>query len=349
MKGEKRQASGGRTALFYAVFFFLVLLCAGGLAALIVALVRVADDLFRPGEPWVMTAFILMGAVSLLMGGIAALGAGHFTMKPVRKVTDAMDELARGNFAVRLNLGGFEEARRISDSFNRMAAELGSIETLRSDFANDFSHEFKTPIVSLRGFAKLLRDPGLSERERAEYLDIIISESDRLAALASNVLTLSRLENRAIAPPPAPFDLTEQLRRALALLEPKLEKKQLELTADLQECSVRGNSELLGLVWTNLLDNAVKFSPAGGRITLTLRQGKTFVEVAVADEGCGIPLEIQKHIFDRFYQGDRSHATQGAGVGLAIVRRALELCAGAISVESVEGEGSTFIVTLPKE
>ena len=344
-----RKGTTGRSALFFTVFFFLVLLCGGGLAVLIVALVQGADVIFRPENPWVGTAFILAVSVSLLMGGLAALCAGHFTMKPVRRVTDAMDELARGNFGVRLELGGFEEARRISDSFNRMAQELGSIETLRSDFANDFSHEFKTPIVSMRGFARLLKNPALPESERAEYLDIIIRESDRLAALAANVLTLSRLENRAIVPPPAPFDLSEQLRRAAALLEPKLARRGLELEVDLRECSIRGNADLLELVWANLLDNAVKYSPEGGRITLTLRQGKSEVQVAVADEGCGIPLEAQPHIFERFYQGDRSHAAQGAGVGLAIVRRALELCGGGVSVESVEGEGSSFIVTLPRE
>lgn len=348
MSEKKRKRVSGRTALFYAVIVFLILICAVGLAVLIVALVKGADVIFQAGQPWVGTAFVLAAVVSLLMGVIIALVSSYLTMRPVRKVTDAMDDLAKGRFETRLELGGFEEARRISESFNKMSRELGSIETLRADFVNNLSHEFKTPIVSLRGFAKLLRDPALPEAERQEYLDIIIRESSRLADMADNVLALSRLEHRTIVPPPEEYDVTEQIRRCILLLESKLARRHLEIETDLQECMLRGNAELLYQVWVNLLDNAVKFSREGGHIRVTLRQGKAFVQIAIADEGCGIPAEGLSHVFDRFWQADRSRATEGSGVGLAIVRRVMDLCGGSVAVESVEGEGSTFIVTLPR-
>lgn len=348
MRGRQQQRVTGRTALFFTVVVFLILVCGVGLALLIVALVKGADVIFRAGQPWVGTAIILAGAVSLLMGVIVSLISSYLTMRPVRKVTDAMDGLAKGHFDTRLELGGFNEARRISESFNKMAQELGSIETLRSDFVNNLSHEFKTPIVSVRGFAKLLAQPNLSAEEQNEYLDIIIRESDRLAAMADHVLTLSRLEHQSIAPPAQGFYLDEQLRRCILLLEQKLSRKQIEIETDLPPCRIISCEELLSQVWVNLLDNAVKFSKEGGQIRVLLRQGESCVEVAVADDGCGIPPEALPHVFDRFWQADRARATEGSGVGLAVVKRILELCGGTIAVESLEGEGSSFIVTLPR-
>lgn len=232
-----------------------------------------------------------------------------------------------------------------SNKFNHMAEELGSVEMLRTDFVGNFSHEFKTPIVSIRGFAKALKWDDLTEEERTEYLDIIISESERLSELSQNVLYLSKIENQTIITNKRRYNLSEQIRRVVALLDHKFSEKQLEVLFDSDEFMITANEEMMKQVWINLLDNGIKFSPLGGKIAISIKQEKDNLSVKISNQGDEIPPEMKEHIFDKFYQGDLSHSTNGNGLGLAIVKKIINLHSGKIIVHSSKN-GCTFELLL---
>ena len=234
------------------------------------------------------------------------------------------------------------------ESFNVMTEDLSGIEMSRSDFINTFSHEFKTPIVSIRGFAKQLKNENLTEQERREYTDIIIAESERLTKLSSNILLLSKLEHQTILSEQNEFSLDEQLRSDILLLEKQWSGKNIDLFPDLDEVSYCGNSEVLSQLWVNLLSNAVKFTPEGGRIEVRLTKDSEWIKVMIRDNGIGMNKDTLDHVFEKFYQGDHSHATQGNGLGLPLVKRILELCGGTVSIESEEENGTTVYVSLPR-
>lgn len=289
----------------------------------------------------------LLAIVSAVVGAALTLFLSRIPLKPIRDLIEAINQLAEGNFKVRIHLDLTQEFVRLSESFNRMAQELENTELLRSDFINNFSHEFKTPIVSLRGFAKILRHNTLTQEERDEYLDIIISESNRLAQLSANVLNLSKIEKMSILSDMETFDLSEEVRQSILLLESKWQKKELELIIDMDEIQYYGNKALLNQVWINLIDNSVKFSPQKGKVKLKLHQKDSQVIFRILDNGCGMDEEMKNHIFDRFYQGDGSHATEGNGIGLTIVEKIVRLHKGTITVDSEAGIGTTFTVVLP--
>lgn len=226
-------------------------------------------------------------------------------------------------------------------------ARLSGIEMLRSDFINNFSHEFKTPIVSVMGFAKLLKKRNISEDERAEYLDIIISECERLSDLASNVLNLSKAESICALSDTAPFPVSEQIRESILQLEQKWEKKGIGFDLSLEDCQLTGRADLLKQVWVNLIDNAVKFSSSGGKIEIRTRQKDSVFYFQISDNGIGMDAQTQEKIFDRFYQGDISHSTEGNGLGLSLVKKIISLHRGTIRVSSEPGRGSIFTITLP--
>ena len=288
---------------------------------------------------------------SMVIGTVLASTMGMLPLKPVNKIINTLNRLAGGDYRARLNfngpLGRNRTIREITDSFNAMAAELENTEMLRSDFINNFSHEFKTPIVSIAGFAKLLKRGNLSEEERLEYLDIIERESLRLSDMATNVLNMTKVENRRILTDVTTFNLSEQLRNCVLLLEEKWTKKDLNWDIDLDEHMIAGNEELLREVWVNLLDNAIKFSPAGETVTITVQEEQEQTQVSVTNRGSEIDPARMDRIFQKFYQGDPSHAAEGNGIGLAIVKRVTELHGG--SVRAASRDGSTcFTVTLPK-
>lgn len=279
---------------------------------------------------------------------------------PLRRMTVAMGELARGNFDYRIaNTDRFSvrEVDEFVSSFNVTAQELGSTEMMRASFISDFSHEFRTPINALCGFAQLLRDEDLTEQERCEYLDIIVEESQRLASLSERILLLSKMEATSILPDVTRVDVAETLRRAVALEELRAEERGVEVRLTLDECTCDGNADYLVQLWTNLLNNAVKFSQPGGQIDVALYGGRTGEEGRsnagdelvcwISDTGCGMDAETRAHLFDRFYQGDTSHSSEGSGLGLALCHRIVELHGGSISVESSPGKGSVFEVRLP--
>jgi signal transduction histidine kinase len=279
----------------------------------------------------------------LLVSGIA----GIFPLRITKNAIAAMNQLAKGDFSVRMNIKRPKELKGVATSFNHMAEELGSVEILRTDFVNNFSHEFKTPIVSIKGFAEELQNTQVSPEKQREYLDIIIKESDRLAQLATKVLDLSKIETQVILSDSAEFNLSEQIRQAIIMLEIKWENKNIMLGADLEEITFCGNEDMLGEVWLNLLDNAIKFTPNHGTIDVSLAHESNRIVFRLKDSGHGMNTEETARVFDKFYQADTSHKTQGTGLGLSIAQRIVELHRGKVEVISTPENGSEFIVWLP--
>ena len=274
----------------------------------------------------------------------------RFIYRYLDKISDAMQKVADGDYTVRLDAEKDQPFRELYRNFNTMAEELGGVEMLKNDFINGYAHELRTPITSINGFAEmLLNDDGtLSREEKRSYLEIIASESRRLADLAGNSLLMSRLDTQKIIPDKKPFSLDEQLRRCSILLSGQWTEKELDMTMDLDEAVYVGDYDLMQHLWINLLTNAVKYTPKGGSITVTLKNEEKFIAVSVADTGKGISPEDRERIFDKYYQTDKSHSKRGLGLGLAICKRIVQLCNGTLEVESEVGVGSTFTVRLPK-
>ena len=272
-------------------------------------------------------------------------------LRPMQQLIDATKEVRQGNFEVRVHhkeKHPVTEMEELVENFNEMVRELGSIEMFRNDFINNFSHEFKTPIVSIRGFAKEMQIEGVSEEQKREYARIIEDESDRLARLSSNVLELSRLEHQRIVTNRTEFYLDEQIRQTILLFEQEWSEKNIEIIPELEECTVCFDEEMLSLVWNNLISNAIKFTPDGGEIAVRMMSDERTVTVEIQDNGIGMTEDVRRHIFEKFFQGDPSHGRKGYGVGLAIVNRVIRLCKGSVEVESEKDKGSLFRVTLPK-
>ena len=295
-------------------------------------------------------ALVVLYSSCLLMAVSLVVTMRLVFVKPILAIRQAMNRLAEGNFTQRLAPAahGYEpiEIREMKAAFNRAAEELSGTELLRKDFVNNFSHEFKTPIVSINGFADLLLDEDVTPEEQREYLEIIRDESKRLAQLSGSVLLLNRIESQTILTDTAPFSLDEQLRQCVLVTQQKWRTKQLQFDANLPVCTYTGGETLLKEVWLNLLDNAAKFSPNGSTVGVTLRKEPGSVVVAVTDQGCGMDAETRRHIFEQFYQGDTSHKTQGNGLGLAMVQKIVALHGGKITVDSRPGAGSCFTVSL---
>lgn len=306
--------------------------------------------------------------ICLLIGVSMVVMIRIVILKPVRSMVAAMKRLAEGDFSVRVSCTGLMrplELREFADSFNVAARALAATELMNRDFMNNFSHEFKTPITSIAGFADLLlADDEIDPDERREYLRIMSSEAHRLAGLATDVLALSRIEGRTTLDAIEPVDVTEQLRGVMLELERKWAGKRLELELETPGVSdesedgddderpviLRGNAALLRQTWVNLIDNAMKFSDPGGLVRVRCAEREDgSIEVSVADNGPGMDPTTRERIFEQFYQGDTSHKTEGNGLGLALAAKIVDLHRGSIEVASAPGEGSTFTVTLPSE
>ena len=336
MADIKKKMRKIQLAMIFAIIVFLILLVTmfvvfSGIFILQKLGFNLVDEISK-------VPLLTFAIVSVSVGTVLAFLFSRLPLKPIRTVCEAADKIAEGDYSVRINLKGPTEFIQLTDSFNHMAEELCSVEMLRSDFVNNFSHEFKTPIVSVRGFAKMLKRDDLTEEERNEYLDTIITESERLAELSTNVLNLTKIEQQTI--------LTDkrQLRLVIAMLSEKWLKKQLEFDFDCGEIYLTGNEEMLKQVWINLLDNAIKFSPDGGAVIIKLRRTAKSVIIAVSNEGNILTEESAKHIFDKFYQADKSHAARGYGLGLAITKQIIELHSGTITAK---GSRIEFRIELP--
>ena len=333
------------------------LLAAFMLAILLNAMLMTSSSymlIMRTGflQPITRSAFWPMFLVLLCMFFVLllALTLGRYQIRPIHKVIRAMRKVSQGDFSTRLPEDDcVGEIQELVTSYNHMAEELSGIEMFRTDFINNFSHEFKTPIVSIRGFAKQLEREDLSEEQRREYTRIIVAESERLANMSANVLLLTKLENQQIIANRQKYALDEQIRSCILLLEKQWADKNLDLRLELDPLTYVGDEEMMSHVWLNLLSNAVKFSPEGGELALSCMQVQDFIVVQVQDQGIGMDEITQARVFEKFYQGDTAHATEGNGLGLPLARRIVELCGGKIAVQSAPGQGTTFSVYLPVE
>lgn len=270
--------------------------------------------------------------------------------RPIKQIKNALNKITTGDFEVRLNTAGINpNFAEIMTSINTMTKELSGVETLKTDFISNVSHEMKTPLAVIGNYGTLLQNPDLSEEERLEYAKNITHSSKHLAELITNILKLNRLENQQIFPRTDSYNLSEQLCESLLQFESVWEEKEMEISTDIAEdITISADSELLSIVWNNLLSNAFKFTDIGGKISVSLSADSEYATVTVSDTGCGMTAETGAHIFEKFYQGDTSHATKGNGLGLALVKRIIDITGGEVSVTSAVGVGSTFKVRIPK-
>lgn len=295
--------------------------------------------------------FVNVIALSTIFTAIDAMRRKIAVDRPVRMIAEATEKITKGDFTARITnvspVGTGAGFNDIIDGFNKMAEELAGVETLRSDFISNVSHEMKTPLAVIKNYGTLLQTPNLSEEKRVEYAHGVTEAVHRLSSMITNILKLNRLENQNIYPVGVEYDLGEQICECLLGFESVWEKKGIELHTDIAEgVRVTADSELLSLVWNNLFSNAFKFTDDGGTVSVSLEAAPEYAVVRVKDTGCGMSADVGAHIFEKFYQGDTSHATQGNGLGLALVKRVVDIMQGEISVESVKGEGSTFTVKI---
>ena len=341
----------GMTFLFAAIIFCAMM---GTVAvSAVTTFFVVKSDLVPTTEemvPLIWTTCAIMAAISFPVGALFAVLMSKMPLRPVREMMEGMDKLASGDFHTRIEPGPimrrYPNFVGLTGSFNKMAEQLEHTEVLRSDFINNFSHEFKTPIVSIAGFAKLLRRGTLTEEQRQEYLAIIEEESLRLSYMATNVLNMTKIDNQTILTEITTYNLSEQLRSCVLLLEDEWTRKELELVMEFDEYSITANEELMRQVFINLLDNAMKFAPQGGVVGIEISRVEHAVGIRISNNGPEIPPEKREKIFRKFYQADESHTSVGNGIGLAIVRRVVELHRGKVGVDCENGV-TIFTVELP--
>lgn len=334
------------TVIFTVIIFLFIF--AAMLLAFLAAFLSLRLGVIHPNRP-ADVVLLTFALISLFAGVALSVVFSRFPLAPIREIMDATDRIANGDYSTRIHLKAPAELKRLSEKFNNMAKELGSVEILRTDFINNFSHEFKTPIASIQGFAEMLELDDLTPEERAEYIHTIIEESSRLTALAANILNLSKIEQQSILTDRTRFNVSEQIRQVIVLLDKKWAKKNITVAFDCGECDYVGNEELLKQVWINLLDNAIKFSPAHETIEIVVQDTETDLVFSCLNKGDPISPSALNHIFDKFYQADTSHATQGNGLGLTIANKIVKLHRGTITVQSSEKSGTLFKVILPKE
>ncbi|MEE5993250.1 MAG: HAMP domain-containing sensor histidine kinase [Oscillospiraceae bacterium] len=292
--------------------------------------------------------------ITLLFWVLDTIRTHFFQERPIRRITEGLEKLTSGDFKTRIepvsHLSGMADYNEIIAYINKMAEELSGVETLRTDFVSNVSHEMKTPLAVMQNYAELLQYPDITERERLEYAASISEAAKRLTELITNILKLNKLENQQIYPDVKIFDLSEQLCECLLDFENTWEQKNIQIETDLEETVlVNADADLWSLVWHNLFSNALKFTENGGTVSVSLRKEQNFAVVSVRDTGCGIAPETGRHIFDKFYQGDTSHACRGNGLGLALVKRIIDITNAEISVQSEIDKGSTFTVKVMRE
>ncbi len=310
-------------------------------------------DFFGVRNIYAATGYETIGALVILVLTVVPLNVAIYRSRAREVITlsDAITRVAKGDYSTRITAKNPRSSKAIYSDFNKMCAELESVQLLRNDFINSYSHEFKTPIASINGFASLLMEKELPPETQQQYLEIIVDESARLSKLATNTILLSKLSAQQIVTDTEEYDLGEQLRQCSIILSPIWMEKKIEFNCEVTPISYRGNKEMMQHLWLNLLDNAIKYTPVGGEITVNCHQeAGAAVEQAVIrikDTGEGIRTEIKDKLFDPYFQGDAAHSRPGLGLGLSIAKRIVELTGGSIRVDSEPSVGSTFTVVLP--
>ena len=354
MLEEGRMRKALRWVNNYVIFFLLVAFVITCCMSLFVTILSKSLDVEFTEENIALAAKLTFGNVILLsffFTIIDVLRRRATVERPVMKIIQAAEQITHGDFSVRIEplgkLGQYNEFNQIIDCFNKLAQELGSVETLRTDFIANVSHEMKTPLAVMQNYGTLLQAPGLSEEKRMEYAKGVAEGARRMADMMTNILKLNRLENQQIFPQTSEYDLGEQLCECLLQFENVWEKEAIEIDTDIEDnVKVKADGELLSLVWNNLFSNAFKFTEQGGKVSVSLAKEDGKAVVKIQDTGCGMTPEVGAHIFEKFYQGDTSHSVQGNGLGLALVKRVVDITQGEIGVESTLGQGSTFTVKL---
>ncbi|MDE5721578.1 MAG: HAMP domain-containing histidine kinase [Clostridia bacterium] len=343
MKKEKNFKKLKKSQLIGLFFLIFIILC------LISETVLAIVNELVIGEPKI--AYTLPLYIMPFVAGVFTFSLLYFIRRKHLKsqlLIDSMNKVAAGDYSVRINAEKADrEYTKIYDNFNKMVEELSSVNTLRDDFIHTFSHELKTPLTSVNGFAGLIAEGGLSESEQKKFAQIIADESSRLLRLAENTLTLSRLENQRLVGQTEEFRLDEQLRSCIIMLERSWEQKNITVSTDLAPVTVRANKGQLAEVWLNLLSNAVKFTPEGGSIHAEMAEENGYIRVDISDTGIGIAEKDIERIFEKYYRADADNGVEGSGLGLAICKRICTLCGGEITAASKTGKGTTFTVTLP--
>lgn len=338
MKKTKRK--GPSLHLYYVLIALAEIAVAAVVAILLTLLLdNVLEVQLRP-VLWVLIFSIILSCV---LGLLLSL----FFFTPISRLSRAMRRVGQGDFSIQLeNNERIREVREIYDNFNLMTRELEATEIIQTDFVSNVSHEFKTPINAIEGYAMLLQD-GQQTQDQELYVKKILLNTRRLSELVGNILLLSKVDHQAIDTSLVRYRLDEQIRQAIVLLEPKWAEKEIEFDVDLETAEYIGNESVMLHVWSNLIDNAVKYSPHGGLLCLRLHHAEGRLVFTIDDCGPGIPEESQQHIFDKFYQIDSSHTAEGNGLGLALVKRVLDVCGGAVTVENLPEAGCRFTVLLP--
>lgn len=334
-----------RMRTYYYLIIFIIILFSAGMVAGVLFLLDALGVVYQLSFSMLASLFVVAAVAAALMSYFI----GRRILAPMVKLSKASKEVARGNFDITVSDSSkLEEVQTTFRNFNAMVRELNSISTLSNDFVANVSHEFKTPLTAIEGYAMLLQEPTLTAEERGEYLDKILYNTHRLTDLVGNILMLSKIESKSLAEQYKDFRLDEQIRQAVVSLESAWAEKDIVFNVDLDEVTLNGCEALLMHVWTNLISNAVKFSERGQTIEIRLLDQKECVVVSITDHGCGMTQEVQERIFEKFYQGDASHKALGNGLGLSLVKRIVELSDGLIEVVSKPTKGSTFRVILPK-
>lgn len=310
----------------------------------------IINDVLGVEGTYISTTFEVVGTVAFMVIVLVPMSIVFYRIrkKELNILYEGIQHLAEGDFNYKIPVKRRYSLAKVYANFNKMSEELQSVQILRNDFINSYSHEFKTPIASINGFAELLLDKTLSDEEREQYLRIIIEETDRLSKLATNTILLSRLSSQQIVADMEEYDLGEQIRQCSILLSQNWLKKNIEFTCALPQVLYKGNRELMQHLWINLISNAVEHTPENGEIAISLHEEENEIIMNIADNGEGMTEETLKHLFDPYFQADASRSSKGLGLGLSIVKRITELCNGSISVESEIEKGSLFTVKLPK-
>lgn len=340
---KKRKWFGVNMTFYFSLIIVLEILLSIGIASVLTYAFDEWFNLFDYLQPPV--CIFIIGTV--VAGGVT-IGFNRFFLVPIEKLNGGMDKVTKGDFKFRLEKDKVvvREFRNMYDNFNLMVAELSSMETVQSDFIANVSHEFKTPINAIEGYSMLLQGSGEISDEQRLYIEKILFNTKRLSNLVGNILLLAKLDNQSIQKQSTAFRLDEQVRHAIMLQELKWTEKDIDLDVELDEVTYCGTEDFLLHVWGNLLGNAVKFSPRGGKITVRLQGVGEEIVFTISDEGPGIPEDAKTRIFNKFYQGDGAHKEKGNGLGLALAKRIVDINKGAIGVENLPERGCQFTVIL---
>jgi len=329
------------TAVYGLITLTLLLVYHGGLFE--------AYELFQSGRLSMLFLIVIFFIISVVIGALVFYRFNQLFLTPLNELGAALKQVEKGHYNVAVSTDvRVRELHRLMNGFNRMTKEISSAQLLKKDFISYFSHEFKTPITSIRGFSRQIKERELDPAKQKEYIDIIYRESGRLIKLSSNVLTLTKLDHQTTLTEMKAFSLDEQLRRTLLVLERQWTEKGLELILDLQQVKIMNNEEIIQQIWVNVLSNAINYSHQGGQLKIQCKKDGECVKVRIRDYGAGMPDAVRERIFEEFYQGDASRGAGGNGLGMTIVKRIIDLCGGKIVIKSQLQKGTIVIVYLPR-